>query len=198
MTDAEFPTDAQLVARCRRGEGQAWRLLVERYQRLVYAVARSAGLDDHAAADVFQTVFSRLVQALPGISEPQRLQAWIVTTAKREAWLQMRRARLTVSISSTADDSSAASAFAVDDLADESPQAEQLLDELQQLHLLRRAMDELDVRCRGLLDMLFTDESERLPYDQISIVLDMPAGSIGPTRARCLAKLRALLNRSTG
>ena len=80
--------DAALVARCLRGEARAWAALVQRYQRLVYAIVRRIGLDEHAAADVFQTVFARLVQHLPRIADPHRLQAWIVTTAKREALLQ--------------------------------------------------------------------------------------------------------------
>ena len=87
---AADPDDASLVARCRNGEAAAWTLLVHRYQRLVYAIVTRTGLDAHVAADVFQTVFARLVEHLPRIAEPSRLQAWIVTTAKREALLQRR------------------------------------------------------------------------------------------------------------
>jgi RNA polymerase sigma factor (sigma-70 family) len=196
MPEPEPQTDAHIVARCRRGDGSAWQLLVQRYQRLVYAVACRAGLDEHAAADVFQTVFSRLLEALPRISQPDRLRAWIVTTAKRETLLQLRRGKRTVSMTAAAaPDAVDAGGAAVDDIADESPLAEQMLDELQQLHLLRLAMERLDTRCHGLLTLLFADESERLPYDQIAIRLDMPAGSIGPTRARCLGKLRGLFDR---
>ena len=61
--------DAELVARCQRGEAAAWRALVQRYQRLVYAVGRRAGLDEHATADIFQTVFARLVEHLPRLRE---------------------------------------------------------------------------------------------------------------------------------
>ena len=194
MSDLALPNDSQLVARCLRDDAAAWRTLVQRYQRLVYAVACRAGLDEHAAADVFQTVFSRLVQALPGIAQPDRLQAWIVTTAKREAWLQVRRARRTVSMTTLPDgDEADDGASLVADAADPSPLAEDVLDELQQLHLLRLALDRLDARCHGLLTLLFADESDRLPYKEIAIKLDLPAGSIGPTRARCLGKLRALL-----
>lgn len=195
MSDLETPSDAELAARCRQGDGSAWRTLVQRYQRLVYAVACRAGLDEHAAADVFQTVFSRLVQALPGLAQPDRLRAWIVTTAKREALLQWRRSRRTVSMTPASDDGDGDSdgASTIDDIADEAPLPEQLLDELQQLHLLRLALGRLDARCRALLTLVFEDEAQRLPYEQISMRLDMPAGSIGPTRARCLGKLRTLL-----
>jgi len=190
MPETESP-DVALVARCREGDAGAWSALVRRYQRLVYAVARRSGLDEHAAADVFQTVFLRLVQALPGIARPDRLQAWIVTTAKRESLLQLRLSRRAVSMTdaSGADESDSAEL----EIADESPLTETLLEELQQLHLLQLAMDRLDPRCHGLLTLLFAEEPERLPYETISLRLDMPAGSIGPTRARCLGKLRALL-----
>ena len=90
--------DLALVSRCRRGEGAAWAALVHRYQRLVFAIVRRAGLDEHTAADVFQTVFSRLIAHLPRIADPQRLQAWIVTTAKREALLTLRQGRRTLSM----------------------------------------------------------------------------------------------------
>jgi RNA polymerase sigma factor (sigma-70 family) len=77
--------DAQLVARCLAGDDRAWALLVQRYQRLVYSIVNRMGLDEHTAADVFQTVFARLLEQLPRINDPSRLQAWIVTSSKREA-----------------------------------------------------------------------------------------------------------------
>ena len=89
--DTETVDDAALVARCIAGDGTAWTALVHRYQRLVYAIVRRIGMDEHAAADVFQTVFTRLIEHLPRIAEPSRLQAWIITTAKREALLQRSR-----------------------------------------------------------------------------------------------------------
>jgi RNA polymerase sigma factor (sigma-70 family) len=188
------PSDAELLALCKAGQPQGWRLLVQRYQRLVYAVARRAGLDEHAAADVFQTVFSRLLQALPSLQQPDRLRAWIVTTAKRDALLQLRRGQRTVSLTpATEGDPDTAGQ---DDLPDEAPLPEQAIDDLQQMHLLRVAMEQLDARCHGLLTLLFADEEDRLPYETIAIRLDMPTGSIGPTRARCLGKLRTLLARA--
>lgn len=183
--------DAGLVARCLAGDPSAWAALVRRYQRLVLAVARRAGLDDHAAADVFQTVFGRLVQHLPRIVEPARLRAWIVTTTKREALLQRRRGQRTVSMTradGSADDGEPW------DAVDERPGAEQALEALQQLDRLRQAMDRLDPPSRDLLLLLFRDDEERLSYDEIARRLAIPVGSIGPTRSRCLAKLRRLVS----
>ena len=179
--------DASLVARCLRNEAPAWAALVQRYQRLVYAVARRVGLDEHGAADVFQTVFTRLVQHLPRIQDPTRLQAWIVTTAKREAILQRQRGQRTVSMTQADDALEEAAEW---DLADDSPIAEEALADLQQLNQLRGALDRLDVRCRDLLLLLFRDEDDKLSYDEVARRMGSSVGSIGPTRARCLDKLR--------
>lgn len=182
--------DAALVARCRHGEPAAWETLVHRYQRLVYAIVRRAGLDEHAAADVFQTVFSRLVTHLPRIAEPHRLQAWIVTTAKREALLALRRGTRTVSMTRIGDADDEAAEW---DIVDDSVLPEDALSDLQQLHLVRGALEKLDDRCRTLLKMLFRDEDEKVPYEEVAQQLGVSVGSIGPTRARCLDKMRRLL-----
>lgn len=183
------PEDAtsQLVARCIAGDASAWDALVQRYQRLVYAIVLRAQLDEHAAADVFQTVFTRLVQHLPRITDPARLQAWIVTTTKRETHLQIQRQGRLVSMTPTDAD------LPTWDFADDAPNAEEALEQLQVVDRLRAALDRLEPKHRELLLMLFRDEDERLPYDQIAARLGIPVGSIGPTRARCLEKLRRLL-----
>jgi len=188
--DAGDDDDAALVQRCLRGEQAAWTVLVQRYQRLVYAIVRRAGLDEHTGADVFQTVFSRLVQHLPRIGDPTRLQAWIVTTAKREAILQSQRSQRTVSMTREASDEGEANEW---DIADDSPTAEAALDDLQQLNRMRQALDRLQPRLRDLMLMLFGDDDRKVPYEEISAKLGIPVGSIGPTRARCLDKLRKML-----
>jgi len=195
MTGLADEDDAALVARCRRGEAAAWEALVHRYQRLVYAIVRRAGQDEHAAADVFQTVFSRLVVHLPRIADPRRLQAWIVTTAKREALLALRRGQRTVSMTRLDDAGDDAAEF---DIADDSPLPEDALADLQQQDLVRRALDRMDARCRELLLMLFRDDGDKLPYEEVAQRLRMSVGSIGPTRARCLAKLRGLVDPPPG
>lgn len=182
--------DAALVERCRRGDASAWAALVKRYQRLVYAIVTRAGFDEHGAADVFQTVFSRLVEHLPKLTQPERLQAWIVTTAKREALRAREIGRRTVSMSRDEDDDAPG---LEDTVADDAPLAEEQLSELQQLHRLRQGLDRLDERCRTLLLLVFRDEDEKLGYDEVARRMDMPAGSLGPTRARCLGKLRKLV-----
>ena len=182
--------DAALVDRCRRGDATAWAVLVRRYQRLVYAVVMRAGFDEHGAADVFQTVFSRLLEHLPRLTQPERLQAWIVTTAKREALRTREIGRRTVSMTRDEDDDTPG---LEDTVADDAPLAEDALSELQQLHRLRQGMDRLDERCRDLLLLVFRDEDEKLGYDEVARRMNMPTGSLGPTRARCLDKLRRLV-----
>lgn len=187
--------DASLVARCLQGDNAAWTALVMRYQRLVYAIVRRFGDDSHAAADVFQTVFARLLQHLPKLHDPGRLQAWIVTTARREALLQRKRGQRTVSMHRGSDGGDTDAGWAADwEPADGSDGPEQQLDDLQQLHAVRQAMDRLDARCRDLLGLLFTDADDKQPYEEVARRLGLPVGSIGPTRARCLGKLRALLS----
>ena len=190
VTPAAADDDAALVASCRGGDAAAWTALVRRYQRIVYAIAMRTGADEHAAADVFQTVFSRLHEHLPRLAQPERLQAWIVTTAKREALRVRQVGRRTVSMTRVDD----ADGDAIEDtIADDAPLAEEALDRLQQLNLLRTALDRLDLRCRDLLTLLFADADERPAYDEVARRLALPVGSIGPTRARCLAKLRGLV-----
>ncbi len=187
--DAE--DDTGLVQRCQRGEAMAWAALVRRYERLLHAIVRHAGLDEHTAADVFQTVFSRLLDHLPRLREPQHLQAWLVTTAKRECLALRARAAKHVPLPDAADANE--EAHPEWELADEGPTAEAMLEALQQQHSMRLALARLDERCRSLLTLLFADEDEALAYTEVSRRLGLPVGSIGPTRARCLAKLRQLL-----
>ena len=195
MTGLADEDDAALVSRCRRGEADAWEALVHRYQRLVYAIALRVGHDEHMAADVFQTVFARLIAHLPRIADPRRLQAWIVTTAKREALLGLRRGQRTVSMTRSDEAGEDAADW---DIADDSPLPEDALAELQQLENVRCALDRLEEPCRELLKMLFRDDDDKMPYEDVARRLGMSVGSIGPTRARCLAKLRRLVDPAHG
>lgn len=179
--------DAALVHACRQGDTGAWERLVHRYRRLIYTIPRRARLGDADAADVFQTVFARLHENLDTLAQPERLQAWLVTTARRETLRLLReRAR------SVEDPAAGAAA---PEPVDPDPLPEALLEQLQLHHRVRQALERLPEPCRTLLGLLY-GENEPPPYAEISARLDMPEGSIGPTRARCLAKLRRLLEES--
>lgn len=182
------PSDAVLVARCRAGDAAGWTALVRRYQRLVYTVPRRAGLSEAEAADVFQTAFARLVEHLARIDDPSRVRAWLVTTARRETLRLLERARCVVMVHAdgTGDDDPLAG------VADPSPLPEAMLAELQQHDRLRRAVERLDARARAFVELVFLHEPP-LAYGEIAARLGIAEGSIGPTRARCLEKLRRLL-----
>jgi RNA polymerase sigma factor (sigma-70 family) len=185
-------SDADLIARCREGSQAAWSTLVRRYQRLIYTVPRRAGLSDEQCADVFQATFSRLFEGLARITEPARVQAWLVTTAKRESLRMLEQSRRTVSLARGSGEDSDDDTDPLDKFADPGPLPEELLADLQQQDRLRRAVDRLDPRSRQLVELLFLQD-EPLPYSEIAARLGIAEGSIGPTRARCLEKLRTLL-----
>jgi RNA polymerase sigma factor (sigma-70 family) len=178
--------DAMLVRACLDGQAAAWRAVVARYQRFVYAIAMRCGLDESAAGDVFQTVFERLHASLPLLLQPERLQAWIGTTAKREALRMRQRARREVALDSE-------EGSGIDAIESGDPLPEARLQELQQLNLLRGALERLDARCRELLTAIFLDPEEQPSYEAIAKKLGLPIGSLGPTRSRCLQKLRQLM-----
>jgi RNA polymerase sigma factor (sigma-70 family) len=188
---AAEPSDAELIASCRAGRAAGWSTLVRRYQRLVFTVPRRAGLDDAAAADVFQATFARLVQHLHRIADPSRVRAWLVTTAKRETLrvLEEQR-RLQPMPAVPGDEDGDHDPFAT--LPSPDPLPEALLADLQEHDRLRRAVDRLDPRTRRFVELAFLQD-EPLPYQELAGQLGIPVGSIGPTRARALAKLRALL-----
>lgn len=178
--------DAALFHRCREGERAAWIELVSRYQRLVYTVARRAGCDEADAADVLQSTFEQLWAALDRLRQPERLRAWIVTVAKREALRRRVAARRLVAINDLDD--------AGLEIADEAMLPPETLEQLQDMHRLQMGMARLDSRCRQLLELLFDEDPQ--PYERIAEAMGMPIGSLGPTRARCLAKLRSLMETS--
>jgi RNA polymerase sigma factor (sigma-70 family) len=186
-------TDAELVERCRAGNQAAWNTLVRRFQRLIYTVPRRAGLSEDQAADVFQIVFSRLFEHLDRLGDPSRVQAWLVTTAKRESLRVLELSRRVVDLTPAGDEEDDGS-DPLDRFASNSPLPEELLSELQQQDRLREAVSQLDDRSRQFIELLFLQE-EPLPYSEIAARLGIAEGSIGPTRARCLDKLRTVLRK---
>ncbi|MFC0108392.1 RNA polymerase sigma factor [Kibdelosporangium aridum] len=165
-----------LVHGATRGQAWAWATLVQRYRPLVSAICRNLGITGVDADDVAGTVWLRLVANMTTIRDPEALPGWIVTTTRREC-LQMLR------------DRSRQVAQETEDMADVScpgPDNRLLVDERRDA--LREAIDGLSDRDQQLLSMLFADPP--IPYAEISARLGMPIGAIGPTRQRCLARVR--------
>jgi RNA polymerase sigma factor (sigma-70 family) len=178
--------DALLVARCLAGESRAWDALVRRHERLVYAVARSYRLDNEDLGDVFQEVFAALVRGLPRLRDTRTLVRWLSSTTDRVArrLALKRRRELALSQSEPAE---------VERLTAPGPPVGADLEALEQRALVRLALERLAPRCRELLGALYTWDDTPPAYADVARRLGMPVGSLGPTRARCLERLRAAL-----
>jgi RNA polymerase sigma factor (sigma-70 family) len=182
-------SDKQLLLACRRGDERAWESLVSRYQRLIYTIPRRAGLDHSQTADVFQEVFTTLFEKLDKIDQPERLQAWLVTTTRRKTWRAIAKGRdLRETIADTDDVE-----HELISLTDKAPLPDEVLLRLEEQHRIRIAVASLDDRCRKLIKMLFYTAAPP-SYEEIGKSLKISTGSIGPTRARCLEKLLRLLD----
>ncbi|HEX2075307.1 MAG TPA: sigma-70 family RNA polymerase sigma factor [Geodermatophilus sp.] len=177
---------AGLVRRAAEGDHAAWTAVVEQYGALLWSVVRGFRLADAQAADAVQTTWLRLLENLDAIREPERLAGWLRTTARRACLESIRRTgRERPSDPHERDPG-------VDrpsDRPDADPEAHVLRQE--QVALVRRAVRELPDRHQRLLELLVA--CPPLSYEEIGARLGMPVGSIGPTRARLLARLRTAL-----
>src|SRR5436190_22400435 len=167
-------SDRDLIASCLRGEQHAWTELIARYQRLIYSVARGLCPQPEDCADVFQRVCMELYQGLSRIRNDQTLPAWLITVTRRSSYAVLRARRTTIPI----EDFEAAS--------------DQKIHQIEKEFVVERAVAELPDRCRALIQFLYFDVNEP-SYEHISQRLGMPVASIGPTRARCLEKLKKIL-----
>jgi len=176
-------TDRKLIIACRRGDERAWETLIDRYQRLVFSIARRHGLSTDDAADVVQKVFVILLQSIDRLPDDANLGGWLTTVARRHTWRAF--GRLSRELPGEKEDIAESAAL----LGRQSPDPVGRWELLQTVH---DALNRLGRRCRQLLLALYFDP-QQLSYTEIAGHLNMPVGSIGPTRARCLAKLKALL-----
>jgi RNA polymerase sigma factor (sigma-70 family) len=171
----------ELLERARAGDRDGLRDLVRDLNPLLWHVARSQGLNTEDAADVVQTAWLELLRQLDGIRSPEAVKSWLVTTTRREAWHRRNRVRQDL------PDGETALAALVD--PGPAPWQQVLTEERDQV--LWRHFERLSDRCRALLRVV--SQVDRPDYDRIAEALGMPHGSIGPTRGRCLAKLREML-----
>jgi RNA polymerase sigma factor (sigma-70 family) len=163
------------------GDTEAWNDLVDRYAGLVWAVARGEGLSHADAADVCQTTWLRLAEHLGRLRTPESVGTWLARTARHECWRVLRSVHRVDSVEPNNLVSGEAPAADADLLAEE------------ELALLWRGLASLSPPCRTLLRVLAADPPPS--YAEVSAILDMPIGSIGPRRARCLDRLRELVDR---
>lgn len=183
------PNTTALVARCRRGDAAAWDALVQRFAALVHAVAVRHGLPPMEVDDVGQEVFLALARHLERIENPEALPAWLLITTRRLSWRAVQKRRQEVNLAS---DDNPDTTEQMRDSALQMPGMETLLVGWQRQEALEKGLSRLDAKCRTLLWLLFLDREEP-SYEEICGQLGMPIGSIGPTRTRCLGKLRSIL-----
>jgi RNA polymerase sigma factor (sigma-70 family) len=181
-------SDEELVAACRAGDEAAWDALVGRYQRLVYTVPARFGLTPGEVEDVFQTVWLLLLKNLATLRQPDRLAAWLVTTARRECW-ERRRGADYQRVTFVAPGSLAAESWV------DEQNSEDVAADYEEYRTLHDALAQLDEPCRRLLASLYSDTNDH-SYADIAARLSIPIGSIGPTRARCLKKLKQIMEES--
>ena len=169
-----------LVIRARDGNVQAWDALVERYAPLIWSICRKYRLDRADADDVGQSVWLHLVDQLGKIREPAALAGWLATTTRRECGRLVRASRGPHAVVYALD---------AENMVDEqAAAAEQEVLAAERHAALREAVTELPPDCQRLVGMLTADPP--VPYAEISARLAMPVGSIGPTRSRCLDRIR--------
>jgi RNA polymerase sigma factor (sigma-70 family) len=170
------PDFAQLVKLARDGDVAAKGVLVESLQRLVWYTIADFGLSREDRQDVFAGTFCRLFERLATIREPERLPGWIATTARNEAHTLLRARGRVVPTDEIGERQDT-----------EPPTDERMLDRELRAAMVS-AFQSLPLQCRELLRLLTA--VPRLSYEEISVLLAMPHGSIGPTRQRCLDRLR--------
>ena len=191
MRDDLAVTD--LVTRARDRDQQAWDALVERYAPLIWSICRRYRLGGADAEDAAQAVWLRLVDQLDNVRDPAAIAGWLATTTRRECCRALRAARRPQASWPSLD---------AETIPDQQARpAEQELLAAERHAALREAVAQLTRREQQLIAILAADPP--VPYAEISARLGIPVGSIGPTRGRCLDKLRrhpaiaALINAET-
>ncbi len=181
--------DADLIKACQKGDETAWNDLVERYQRLVFAIPRRSGLSESQAADILQEVFLTLFQKLDEIEQPDRIRSWLVTTAKFKTWGLVRGEKGFYS-----PDTEEELEYELASLTDDSPLAEDNLIQLEEQHKIRTALKKLEERCQQILSMIYLT-APAASYAEVAEAIGVGATSISPLRSRCLKKLEKILTK---
>ena len=175
--------DRDLIRACHKGQVGAWQLLLDKYERIVYSVPRKYGLSPADAADITQLTFTILVQSIDNMPEDSTLGAWLTTVARRHTWRLLQRTRRENVNTFNVEDESASALVSGD---------AEILEHLELTEWLDHGLLLISKRCRDLLSALYLDP-EQPSYAQVAERFGMAVGSIGPTRIRCLERLRQVL-----
>lgn len=177
---------AALVAAASSGSRSAWEELVDEYFGLIWSIARNHRLSDGDSHDVNQTTWLRLIEHIDRLSDPSRVGPWLATTARRESLRVLRQAKRQVPLADWEDGE-------VPDLIDlTNVDVGAAVMQAEQAEEVRAALHQLSPRDQALMSLLMLDPAPS--YGEVSAALGMPIGSIGPTRGRCLLRLRAIID----
>lgn len=185
--DAASLEIASWVRRAATGDLYAWNRLVDQYSRLIWSITMSFKLAESDAADIVQTTWMRLIEHIDRIEQPTRVGSWLASTARNECLRHVAARKRIVLVNEDGE-------FDIAD--DHSPAVDEALLATERARDVREALDCLPLQWQRLMEMLMADPP--VSYAEISDQLGLPIGSIGPTRGRCLAKLRVLLEASLG
>ena len=183
--DLQSSDVARLVRRAADGDRQAWERLVDQYARLIWSITGEFRLTESDAADVAQTTWLRLLEHIHRIQYPDRVGSWLAATARNECLRNIAAHKRVVLGHDDGD---------LDDAAALEPDVDARLIADERAQVVQDAMSSLPRRWQRLLELLMADPPAS--YAEISDQLGLPIGSIGPTRGRCLARLRVQLQAS--
>ena len=173
------------VRQAATGDLYAWNKLVDQYSRLIWSITASFKLVESDAADVVQTTWMRLIEHIDRIEQPARVGSWLASTARNECLRHIAARKRVVLVHEDSE---------FDGADQYGPDVDEALLASERVRDVRQAMARLPLQWRRLMEMLMADPPAS--YAEIADQLGVPIGSIGPTRGRCLAKLRVLLEAS--
>ena len=176
-------SDWDLIHGCREDRPDAWQQLLDRYERLVFSVPLRYGLSDADAADVTQLTFASLIQTLDRLQEDSRLGAWLVTVARHHSWRLLGRNRREIALEDVGR---------MEDTLLITNDGAETIENWELAEWLNHGLSLIGGPCRDLLLALYFD-LEQPSYAEVAARFNMPVGSIGPTRARCLQRLKQVL-----
>lgn len=174
---------AEMVRCAASGDAAAWDRLMDQYGRLLWAITRDFSLTESDASDVVQTTWLRLVEHIDRLEHPERVGAWLATTARNECLRNIAARKRLVPIGEE---------YGLEVITDDEQPADEALLAAERVQMVREALKLLPQRWQRLMELVMAEQ----PYAVISDRLNVPVGSIGPTRGRCLDRLRVLLEAS--
>ena len=180
---AASTSDRDLIRGCHQGNVGAWRRLLDKYERIVFSVPRRYGLSTDDAADITQVTFTILVQSIDELPEDSKLGGWLTTVARRHTWRLLERNRRQGVTRQVALEESAR-------LQSTDPET---VEKWELTEWLDHGLSMISRQCRDLLSALYLDPDQP-SYAEVAARLGMAVGSVGPTRIRCLERLRRALD----